>query len=285
MIGCLAYEVVRRVAALAVHARVKLRVFGGGLVAATARARIGVDLSAAGMRVVTTDAAAGSTGLRMVGVHVAVTLGAGLLGAATHVMRGVAIHTLLMARRVGTAERGEVLVARAARSSLLFTELVGTMAAHALAMASSEQRRLRDDWLLFCVTRNARPQGFRGRRVLFLVAGGAGLDDRFAGRCVSCHDVFVAVGAGSRNGLGVFVRAVAVEALFGVVNLHGWCRALCRQVTMRTLASSVGVRRKRVAAGQRLERVNGGIFGEAVAEHAVALAPPGETSSGFVRRV
>jgi hypothetical protein len=178
----------------------------------------------------------------MIGVNVAVTFGASSFRAIAHVVWGVAARALLMARGVSAAQDGKILVARAARGRLVFGELVRTMATHALPMAGVEQRSCCDDRRLLGVTRHARPERFRCRGVLLLVACRAGLGDGLAGRGVRCSHFFVAVVAGCRHWLGIFVRSMAVEALLRVVNLHGRRRALGGQVAMRAVAGRVSVR-------------------------------------------
>ncbi len=135
------------------------------------------------------------------------------------------------------------------------------------------------------MARDARRERFRSGGVLLLVAGGAGLDDRLAAGRVASHHVFVAVGARSGDWLVIFVRAVAVEAFFGIVNFYGRRRALGGQVAVRAIAGGVRVRGESLAARQRLERIDRGVLGEAVAKHAVALARAAETRSSFAGRV
>jgi hypothetical protein len=175
-IGCLPHEVVRSVTALAVYARVKRYVLVGSLMATATGTRLGLECSF-GMWIVTAHAATGRTEFRMIGVHGGVALGAGLRGAAAHVVGGVAIRTLLVAGRLAAAEDREALVAGAAWRRLVFRELVRTMATHALPMAGVEESGLGHDRLLLRVTRSARGECIRGRCVLLLVASGAGLND------------------------------------------------------------------------------------------------------------
>jgi hypothetical protein len=152
MIRDLTHEIVGCVTALTVYPRVKLGILGRGLVATTAGARRRVSLSPVGMRVVAAHARAGGAGLRMIRVHVLMTFGARLLGAAAHVVGRVAVRALLMALGVRAAQCGNVLVAPPARRGLLFAELVGPMAAHTLPVPRREQGRLRNERLLLGVT-------------------------------------------------------------------------------------------------------------------------------------
>ncbi len=138
VIGDFAHEIVRCVTALAVDAGVKVRIFGGGLMAAAAGTGAVMSLRAVGVGIVTAHAAAGGSGSWMIRVNVAVAFGAGLLRAPAHVVRGVAARALLMRHRVSAAQDRDVLVARAARRCLVLGELVRTMAAHALPMAGVE---------------------------------------------------------------------------------------------------------------------------------------------------
>lgn len=285
VIGAFAHEIVRRVAALAVDASVKIRILGGGLVTAAAGTRAGVNLRAAGMRIVTAHAAAGGPGFGMIRVHPAVALGARLLRAAAHVVWGVAARALLVAGGLSATQHGNTLVTRAARRSLVFGEIVRTMTTHALPMAGVEQRGLRHYRRLLRVTRHARAERFRSRRVLLLVARGASLSDRLARARVGRRHVLVAVGARRRDRFGVLVRPVAVEAFFGVVYLHGGRRALSNQMAVGAVAGRVGVGVERLPARQRFERTDGSVFREAVAKRAVALGGTGETRLGLVGRV
>jgi hypothetical protein len=90
------------------------------------------------MGLVTAQAAAGGADFRVIGVHVSVTLGAGLLGTSAHVVRSVAIGALLMSLRLSATQHGEVLVARAARRGFVLGEIVRTMAPHALLVTAFE---------------------------------------------------------------------------------------------------------------------------------------------------
>ena len=285
VIGSLAHEIMRRVAALAVDTRVKARVLGGRLMAVTARARASVHLRATGMRLVTSGTAGGGPGLGVIGVNVAVTFGAGLLGSAAHVVRGMTARALLVPRRVSAAQNSQILVARAARRRIVFGELVRAMTAHALPMAGLEQRGGGHDRRLLRVTRDARSERFRSGGVLLLVTRGAGLNDRTTRGSVGRRHVLVAVGAGCRDRFCFLVRPVAVEAFFGVVNLHGWRRALSDQMTMRAVAGRVRVGVECLPTRQPFERVDGRVFRETMAEHAIALGRACEALSSFVGRV
>lgn len=281
LIGNLAHEIVGRVAALAVDAYVKVSILGGSLVTAAAGARGGVELRAVGMGIVTTYAATCGPGLGVIGVNIAVTPGAGLLGATAHVVWGVAVGALLVPGRVGAAQSGEALVARTARRSLVFGELVGTMTTDALPMARVEQRGLRHYWRLLGVTRHAGAERFRSCGVLLLVTGGAGLNDRLTRTGVGRRHVLVTVAAGRRDRLGILVRSVAVEAFLGVVNLHRGRRALSGQMAMGAVACRVAVGVERLPARQRLQPTDGGVLGEAMTKHAIALGGAGETRLGL----
>jgi hypothetical protein len=248
MIGSVAHKIVRRVAAFAVDAGVKARVLGGRLMAATTRARRRMSLRSVGMGIVTTHAASRGPNLRMIRVNVTVAFAASLLGSTAHVVRCVATRALLMARRVSAAQNREVLMARAAWGRLVFGELVRAVTTHTLPMPSVEQRGRGHDRRKLSVTRYTRIERIGCRGVLLLVTRRASLNHRFTGGGVGRRHVFVAVGAGGRDGFGVFMRPVAVEALFGVVNLHGGRRALRNQVTVSAVTGGVGVGVERLLA-------------------------------------
>ena len=241
VIGSLAHEIVRRVAALAVDPSMQVGILGGRLVAATARPRACVSLRTRRMRIVTADAGGSGSGPGMVGVNLTVTFSARLLGSTAHIVRCMAARALPMPGRVSAAQHREVLVARAAGGRLVFGELVRAMTTDALPMPGLEQRRWGHERRLLRVTRHTRLERFRGHGVLLLVTRGASLNDRFTRRGMRRRHVLVAFGARGRDRFGVLVRAVAVEALFGVVNLHGRRRALLNQVTMRAVACGVGM--------------------------------------------
>ena len=139
MIRHLTHEVVRRVAALAIDASVKLAVLRCRLVAAAASPGGRVNLgSAGGVGIVTPNARASQAALRMIGVHRAMALATGLRGAGAHIVRGVATGALLMRRCPGAAQHCNIGVARAAWRGLFLGKLVRAVTPHTLAVAAFE---------------------------------------------------------------------------------------------------------------------------------------------------
>jgi hypothetical protein len=117
--------------------------------------------------------------------------------------------------------------------------------------------------------------------VLLLMARGARVGWRLAGRSVGRMDVSVATGAGRRDWLALGVGAVTAQAFFGLVHLHGWRRALGGQVAVRAILGAVRVRGERLPARQRFERRDRGVLREAVAEGTVGLARATELRVSF----
>ena len=100
-------------------------------------------------------------------------------------------------------------------TALALAEVVRPMAAHARAVAIGEHRAGRHDRLGLRVALGARRQRVGSRCVLVLVAGGAGLGVRLAGRGVGAAGVLVAALARRRHGRPAAVRSMALGA-FGV---------------------------------------------------------------------
>jgi hypothetical protein len=122
---------------------------------------------------------------------------------------------------------------------LLF-ERVRSVAAKALRVPALEQRRSRNDRLVFGVASDARGARVERGSVLVLVAGLATLGRRPPAGRVRGVDPFVAALARSRLGLVVLVRPMALQALLRPVHDHRRHRAL--RAVVATLAIS---RRKR----------------------------------------
>jgi hypothetical protein len=132
MIGFFAHEIVRSVAALALHARVEGRLFRRGLVASAARRRPRELMVERRMRVVATDARPRDAVLGVVGLLRGVATRAGLLGAAAHVVGLVAARAISVRRDLRLAQDQHAFVAGAARLGLGLAEVVGAVASHAL---------------------------------------------------------------------------------------------------------------------------------------------------------
>jgi len=155
-IGGFANEIMRRVAALAGNARVKIGIFGGGLMTRAAGTRPAVHRRAARVRVMAAHAGAHHALLRMIGVLILMTPRASLLRSPLHVVGRVAIRALLVTRGSSAAQDHEVGMTRAARRRLFFGEFVRAMATHARAVPGLEQRRGGHDRLLARVARDTR---------------------------------------------------------------------------------------------------------------------------------
>jgi hypothetical protein len=177
----------------------------------------------------------------MIRLLAGVTPGAGLIGAATHVVGAVAARALLMGRHAGLTQHLHVLVTTAAGRGLFLGKLVRAMTAHAFQVPTFEQRRGRDQRLLFGVAGHARREGIRGRRVLFLMTRGADLIRRLAVDRMSWRDLLVALAARAGLRRGILVRLMAAQALFAGVHLHGGCVVLGPEVAVRTITGLVRV--------------------------------------------
>jgi hypothetical protein len=231
----LAYEIVRRVAALALDASMKVLVARRVLVAGAAVSHACSGLGAGGVRVMATNARADLALLRMVRVLVGMTARAGLIGAAQHVVGRVAVRAIAVASGVARAQHGEILVAGATGHGFVFGELVGLMTADAGDVTPFEQSRSRYHRLRLLVTGDAGSQRLGASSVLLLVTGRTNLVRCLAADGVSGLDVLMT--ALARPGLRrrVLVWTMTIEALTGVVNLHRGRERLAAAVTMKAI--------------------------------------------------
>lgn len=234
-IRAFAHEIMRGMAALARDARVELLVVGRALVTRAAIPHSHARLSTGRMRVVAADARSDPALLRMVRVLVGVAARASLIGATQYVVRRVAARALAMARGVTGAEHRQIFVAGPASNGLVLTESMGLVTTDAGHVTTVEQRGRRYDRLRLLMTRHARGQRLRAGGVLLLVAGRANLVRRLARDGVRRLDVLVAVLARTRLRRRIFVRPMTIEALAGVVDLHGRRERLARAVTVQAV--------------------------------------------------
>jgi hypothetical protein len=262
--GKRAHEVVRLVAALAVGAAVKVLVRSRYLVTAAAALRAGIEPRARRVRIVAADAGARDAAARMVGMLVAVTLGARSLGRAADVVRRVAALALGVLAHPLSTEHVHVFVAAPASDGLRFLELMRSVAADALAVALGKHGRFRHDWTLRSVTGGAPAPRLGRRRVLVLMAEAAGGAGRFPVGGMRGRDVAVTGRARRGLGLGVLVRAVTAQALVRAVDLHRRNRALALGVAALAIACGVAERSTEpvfVTGTGECERVTGGAVG------------------------
>jgi hypothetical protein len=155
-------------------------------------------------------------------------------------------------RDAARAEHVHVLVAGAAFYGLALRKIVRAMAADALLMSISEQRRARHQGLLLGVARLTRADRLASRRVQVLVTRRAHLDSGSSMSGVRGGDVLVTAIARAGLGFLVVVRPVALRALAGSV--HGDARrvALLARVTPHAFTRIEQVQRR--AAGVRRAR-------------------------------
>jgi hypothetical protein len=265
----LSYEVVRRVAALALDAGVELLVGRGVLVAGAAVPHAAAGGRARRVGVVATNASSDFALLGMVRVLVGVTARASLIGAALNVVSRVAAGALAMAGGVARAEHREIFVASPAGNRLLLAELMRLVAADASHVATFEERRRRHHGFGLLVTRSAGSERLRGCCVLLLMASRAHLIGRLTADGVRGLDVLMAVLARPRLRRRVLVWSVAVEALAAVVNLDGGREGLARAVAMSTIAGLVRV--QLLVLREILERLHAGVVAKTMTHRAVTL--------------
>jgi len=132
VVGERSHEIVRLVAALAVHTGVKSAVGMRGLMARAASLRFGVVLGRAGMRVVAPDTRPHAPLLRMIRELVGLAASTGAIGAALDIMGVVTAGALLVRGDPRATEQMDASVAAAAIARLGFGELVRTVATDAL---------------------------------------------------------------------------------------------------------------------------------------------------------
>jgi len=278
-LGKRAHEIVRLVATLAVRAAVKVPVGSRNLVAAAAALRAGIEPRARRVGIVASNAGTRDAATRVVGMLVAVTLCAGSLGRAAHVVRRVAALALGVLAHPLSTEHVHVFVAAPAGDGLRFLELMRPVAADALAVALGKYGGLRHDRTLRGVTGGATAPRLGCRRVLVLMAEATGSARRFSVGSVGGRDVAVTGGARRGLGLGILVRAVATHALVGAVNLHRGNRALALSVA--ALAIACGVTERSAQPGL----VTGALERERVARGAVGASRGAEALLSFFRGV
>jgi len=270
LIRNLTHEVVRHVAAFAIHPGVKSFVTACVLVTRAAITHARSQLRAGRVRIVTANARAHFALFGMVRVLFCVTTRTSLVGARHHVVSRVAVGALLVTLGVSRAQNRHVFVARSASHRLFLAELVRLVAADAGHVPALEQRAGRHDRLRLFVAGHARLQGVGTRPVLLFVTGRAHLIRCLAAERVGRFHVLVALCAGPRLGSRIFVRFMAIQTFTGVVNLHGGRERLPFAVTVRAIAGLVRVRGLVVGQGG-LEAANERIVAEAVTQRAVAL--------------
>jgi hypothetical protein len=279
LIRKLAHEVVRHVAAFAIDAGVKRFVAACVLVTCAAITHARSQLRAGRVRIVTTNAGAHFAFLGVVGVLFGVTTRASLVGARHHVVSRVAVGALLVTLGMPRTQNRHVFVARTASHRLFLTELVRLVAADAGHVPSLEQRAGGHDRLRLFVTRHACLQRVGAGAVLLLVTGRAHLIRCLAAQGVGRLHVLVAVCAGSGLGRRVFVWFVTVQALTGVVNLHGRRERLRFAVTVRAIAGLMRVRC--LVISKPLQAAGYRVVAETVTQRAVALQLRFEPRAGF----
>ena len=264
-----AYEVMGRMAALARDAGVELLVVGGVLVTRAAIAHARARLGAGRVGVVAADARADLALLRMVRVFVGVAARTSLIGAALNVVRRVAVGAFSVARSMPCAQHRQVFVAGPASDGLVFAELMRLVAPDASHVAACEQCGRGHDRLRLLVTWHARRQRFGPRGVLLLMAGRANLVRSLTLDGVGRLDILMT--ALARPGLrrSVLMGSVAVEALAGVVDLHGWRERLPSAVAVQAISWRVLVQLPML--GKVLQRLDPGVVAEPMAQRAVAL--------------
>lgn len=267
-IGGLADEVMGLMATLAIDAAMKGLVAARFLVARAASAHTRSDLVARGVRIMTPDAAANLALLGVIRVLVGVTAGAGLVGATRDIVRRVAARTLAMTARVSRAEHCDVFMTAATGDGLLFAELMRLVTANASNVPPFEQRRRGHDRLRLLVAGHARAERLDARGVLLVVTRRANLVRRLARERVRGLNVLMTLRTGARYRCAVFVRTVAVQALAGVVDLHGRGQGLARSVAVQAVT---GLVRMSCAVADVLEATHCGAVTEAVAQRTVAL--------------
>ncbi len=279
-IGRFADEVVRLMTTLAVHVGVEGFVAARFLVASAARADPRAELGAGGVRIVAAHAAADLALPRVIGVLVGVAARARLVGASRDVVRVVAARALTVTAGMPRAEHRDVFVAAATRDRLLLAELVRLMAADAGHVSALEQRASGDDRLGLLVAGDARGERFDAGRVLLLMARRANLVGCLAREGVGGLNVLVTRRAGSGLGRAVSVRTVTVEALAGVVNLHGRSQHLTRGVAVQAVTRLMGVGR---VVARAFEAAHVGVIAEAMTERAIALHFGSQARASFGR--
>jgi hypothetical protein len=278
-----AHEIVRGVAALALDTGVKLALARRVLVARAAVTHAHASLGASGVRVVATDAGADLALLGMIWMFVGMTARAGLIGATFYVVRGVAIGAFTMPLGMARAEHREIFMTGAAGYRLLFAELMGLVTTDAGNVTRFEQGRRRHDGLGLRVTRHARRERLCRRGMLLLMARSAHLIRSLVGDGVSWRDVLVAVLARAGLRRRMLVRPMTVEAFAGVVNLHRRRERLAHAMAMSAVTGLVLV--QLLMARAALERADGDVVAESVAQRAITLHLRLEASAGFRSRV
>jgi hypothetical protein len=211
-------EGVRLMALGAGHPQVEAFVGMGGLVAAAAGLRRHEGLGSGWVWIVTTGARTPSADLRMIRMHVRVTICAGFFRASAHIVRGVAARALGVCLHGDFSQDVNRRVARAASDGRCFGKPMRFMTADALGVALVEQGAGRHDRLLFRVAGRARTESLRRRRVLMLVTRSANLHGRLVQRSVGRRNVLVTIGTLSGLRCAIFMRVMTVQALARAVN-------------------------------------------------------------------
>lgn len=149
------FEVMGRMTLLAGDPLVK-PVVSGGLMTAAATPRDHALLSGSGMRVVAGQTGGSRNTLRVIGVDVPVTLGAGGRRRGLHVMRRVAVGADCVRRNRGLSQHDDGGVTRTTGYGSTGFEVVRPMATDALPVPASEERCSWDQRLHFAVAFAAR---------------------------------------------------------------------------------------------------------------------------------
>ena len=187
---------------------------------------------------IVTPRASMSANLRMIGVNLRVAALAGLFRRAAHVVRRVAVRTLVVSQHHGFAEHMHLGVARAARLNGGLGKFVRLVTSDALGVPPREERGCRHDRPLLGVARRARSNGLAGFRVLVLVARRANMHRRFAQRRVRGLDISMTTRAITGLRRGVVVGAMTAHATAGRVHHDGRRVALLCGVAAHAIACS-----------------------------------------------
>jgi hypothetical protein len=197
---CDVQEGVRGVALLTRDSPVKISIRRRQLMTRATVPRESVRARLCGMRVVTADARARDTALRMVGVHLSMAGCAGFFGRAAHVVGGVARRAAVVGGNARRRERVAAFVARLTTDRGATIELMGTVTTYALCVAPGEERRGRNLRLMLGVALTATPERCRRGGVLVFVTGRAHFRRASPVRGVRSGHVFVTRNARSRPG-------------------------------------------------------------------------------------
>jgi hypothetical protein len=244
----------------------KLRIGSRRLMAGAAGTRRRVNRCPGGVRVVASDAGAGNTVLRMIGMDALVTTGASLVGRPPYVVGRMARRTPSMLSYARRGEHANVLVTRAAFDRLFLLELVGAVAADALVVPLRKQSARRYLRIVGGVALTACAERFGRRGVLMSMARRAHLRARLLMRGVRRRDVVVTVHAGRGGQATVLVGSMAFHAIARAVNGHGRRIALSRCVTPTAIRSGGSMRRSSDSGV-----VTGAFERECVASRAIGL--------------